>query len=135
MSRISDFIDLLNNFSNNLAGGSVELKVNTNDLVRRNDNSVLYAPKRQHTETVPGHRMGIFAIVCGILSILTGLLPFLSIPLGIIGIVCSLISRSHSVSAGNPMQGLAIGGLITSVLGLLGGGFWGILWIIAAASI
>ena len=33
MSRISDFIDLLNNFSNNLAGGSVELMVNTNDLV------------------------------------------------------------------------------------------------------
>ena len=33
MTIAPGFMDLLSNFRNNLAGGSVELKVNTNDLI------------------------------------------------------------------------------------------------------
>ena len=107
---------------------------NTNDLVKHNDTSKLYAPKIKSNSS-PGIGLAIASLLCGIIGFLTGMLPFLSLPLGVIGIACSLISRKQAVLAGNPMPGVAIGGLITSVLALLGGGFWGLLWIIAAMSI
>ena len=103
---------------------------NTNDLIRQNDHSILYAPKSQNSN--PAQRPAAISLISGILSIITGmLLPFISFPLGIVGIVSSLISKRISGYDGKPMSGLAIGGLIISILGAVSSAFWGIIWILA----
>jgi len=64
--------------------------------------------------------MAIAALVLGILSILFGILFFpLGFLLAIIGLVLGVLALNRSRRSGGAGRGLAIGGIVTSVLGLL----------------
>ena len=60
-------------------------------------------------------------LVLGILSLVV---PYVGFLIGIVGIIFGAISFKELKKSGEQGRGLAIGGLITSILGTL---FWGII--------
>lgn len=61
------------------------------------------------------HGMAIAALVVGILSILCCCCTYLSVILGIVGIVLAILSKPK----GGSFEGVAMGGLICSIVGLV----------------
>lgn len=74
-------------------------------------------PRAVVYDTMPmkNNNVAIAGLVLGIFSILGCWIPFWDLILSIAGIICSAIGLSHK---GQP-NGMAIGGLITSIVGLL----------------
>jgi hypothetical protein len=74
-----------------------------------------------------GHSgVAVAGFVCGLSAVVLGLVPcvglFLSMPAAIAGIVCSSIGLANAKRE-NKKSGLAIAGLVLSILGLVGGPF------------
>jgi hypothetical protein len=61
-----------------------------------------------------GKAFGITAMICGILSLIIWLLPYLGLPLGIMGIVFYAISKKK-----DEQTGMATAGLVTGILGTI----------------
>lgn len=74
-------------------------------------------PRAVVYDTMPmkNNNVAIAGLVIGIFSILGCWVPFWDLILSIAGIICSAIGLSHKEQA----TGMAIGGLITSIIGLL----------------
>ena len=85
------------------------------------------APMPVHVQSKPVNGFAIAALVLGIAGLWFGMF-FGIVP--IIGLIFSIIGMSQA-SKTNSGRGLAIGGLVTSIVGIL---FWGLIWIIALAS-
>lgn len=68
-------------------------------------------------DTMPAknNNVAIAGLILGILSILGCWIPFWNLILSIAGIICSAIGLSHK----GQTNGMAVGGLITSIVGLL----------------
>ena len=82
----------------------------------------------QQVDSNPTQGLGIAGIIIGILSIFFAIIPctmFLGILLGIIGLILTIIGLNKA-SKLNVQKGLLIAGLITSVLGVLIAGLWGL---------
>ncbi len=69
----------------------------------------------------PGKGMGIASLVLGIVGLCTGNLYGLGCVLGIVGIVLAVMSGNKSSSAGLQRNGLAIAGLVLSILSVVVG--------------
>jgi hypothetical protein len=70
----------------------------------------------------PRNGLGVAALVLGILSILLGWIPFISVVallLAIAAIVCGIIGRKRANRGEATNGGVALGGIITGVLGFL----------------
>ena len=74
-------------------------------------------PRAVVYDTMPmkNNNVAIAGLVIGIFSIIGCWIPFWDLVLSIAGIVCSAIGLSHKGQS----SGMAIGGLITSIIGLL----------------
>lgn len=85
-------------------------------------NSMNYQP-----EVVPSNSVGVAGFVCGLLSLFFCWVPLIGIILPIIGLVCS----GKGISKGRPYgrAGLSIAGLVLSILGVISGAIYTIVWI------
>ncbi|RLD79653.1 MAG: hypothetical protein DRJ10_08530 [Bacteroidetes bacterium] len=82
----------------------------------------------QHIESNPSQGLGIAGIIVGIFSIFFAVIPctiFLGIILGVIGLILTIIGLNQAKKI-NAQKGLLIAGLITSILGILISGLWGL---------
>lgn len=82
----------------------------------------------QQVESNPTQGLGIAGIIVGIFSIFFAIIPctiFLGIILGVIGLILTIIGLNQA-SKLNVQKGLLIAGLITSILGVLIAGLWGL---------
>ena len=70
----------------------------------------------------PGNTLGIVSLILGIASIV-----FAFGLLGIVGIVLAKSSNTKQTEAGLPTLGTAKGGMITSIIGLVGGILFGLI--------
>ncbi len=93
----------------------------------------------QNTNTTnpnAGKSLGIAGLIVGIVSVLFSVIPCLGmwaiIP-AIVGIVISAISMSQAGKAGAP-KGMAIGGLICSIIALLVAAYWIYAWAFIAST-
>ena len=57
----------------------------------------------------------VASLICGVLSIVFFWLPFIDLGISIAGLVCAIVT----LSKGYDGKGMAIGGLVTSIIGLL----------------
>lgn len=73
--------------------------------------------------------LAVAALVFGIMGIIFCWFPFLNLVLSIVGIICAIISLSKK----NPGKGMAIAGLILSIIGLLLGALMTFLIILGIA--
>ena len=69
----------------------------------------------------PGKGMGIASLVLGIVGLCTGSLFGLGCVLGIVGIVLAVISGNKSSAVGLKRNGLAIAGLVCSIIAVVSG--------------
>lgn len=69
----------------------------------------------------PGKGMGVASLVLGILGLCTGWLYGVGAILGIIGVVLVAVSGKKSGLVGLPRNGLAIGGLVCSIIAIVSG--------------
>lgn len=81
----------------------------------------------------PGKGPAIAALVLGVLSVLTFLLPILPVLLAIAAIVCAVLALRRTRRAGG--KGLALGGLVTGIIGLVVGGLMTLLWGVLGAAV
>ncbi|MEN8119605.1 MAG: hypothetical protein ABFS35_04635 [Bacteroidota bacterium] len=82
----------------------------------------------QQVDSNPTQGLGIAGIIVGIFSIFFAIIPctmFLGIFLGIIGLILTIIGLNKAAKL-NVQKGLLIAGLITSILGILIAGLWGL---------
>lgn len=82
----------------------------------------------QQVESNPTQGLGIAGIIVGIFSIFFAIIPctiFFGLILGIIGLILTIIGINQA-SKLNVQKGLLIAGLITSILGILIAGLWGL---------
>jgi len=82
----------------------------------------------QQVESNPTQGLGIAGIIVGIFSIFFAIIPctiFLGIILGVIGLILTIIGLNQAAKLNVP-KGLLIAGLITSILGVLIAGLWGL---------
>lgn len=69
----------------------------------------------------PGKGMGIASMILGIVGLCTGWLYGVGAILGIVGIVLAVMSRNKSKSVGLPQSGLAVAGLVCSIIAVVSG--------------
>lgn len=74
--------------------------------------------------TKENNRRGIASLVLGIVSLMFCWIPFLGLASGIIGLVCA--SRQKKISP----NGIATGGLVTSIIGIVFSAIYNLIWII-----
>ena len=82
----------------------------------------------QQLDSNPTQGLGIAGIIVGILSIFFAIIPctmLLGILLGTIGLILTIIGLNKA-SKLNVQKGLLIAGLISSILGVLIAGLWGL---------
>ncbi len=82
----------------------------------------------QNTESNPSQGLGIAGIILGILSIFFAIIPctmFLGVVLAVIGLILTIVGLNQATKL-NAQKGLLIAGLITSILGILIAGLWGV---------
>jgi len=79
---------------------------------------------------VSSNGRSIAAMVLGIISLLTSLIWFFSLIVGIIAIVFASLSMKNNEGG----RGMAIAGLVTGILGVLGSLFWMLIFILAFSS-
>lgn len=68
------------------------------------------APKKKNA-------FSIASLVCGIISIVVCCCGFLSLPMGALSVLFALLARRQ----GKAMDGMCIAGIVTSVVGMIGG--------------
>lgn len=78
-----------------------------------------------------GKGLGIASMILGILSILFTITGFFSAIMGLMAIIFAGISMKN----GKEGKGMAIAGLVTGIIGLLGSLFWALVWTAAFATI
>lgn len=68
-------------------------------------------------DALPNNHSGVSvaALICGIMSIVFFWLPFVDLGLSIAGLICAIISLTKKYDG----KGMAIGGLVTAIIGLL----------------
>ena len=76
-----------------------------------------YTPQPEQPQKDPGHGLAIASLVLGILSILSCCCVYLSVVLGVVGIVLAIISKSKSLTG--KMETMATVGMVLSILGLV----------------
>lgn len=67
----------------------------------------------KNEKTPPSRGMCVASMVLGILSIVFCVVPFLSVPFGIVGLILGVISRHKDNSSA-----IAIAGIVTSIVGV-----------------
>ena len=110
-----------NGTSDNSVNLSKEPENNLNQDVNNNQfnggNSFHYTPQPNVNEPDPGHGMAIASLVLGIVSILSCCCVYLSVVAGVVGVVLAILSKNKSKN--NKFEGLAIAGLICSIIGVV----------------
>lgn len=101
-----------NNFNDQNNGYDLNKSQTSNDFNGGNFN---YTPQPEQPQKDAGHGLAIASLVLGILSIISCCCWWLSVLLGVVGIVLAIISKSKS-STGK-METLALVGLILSIIG------------------
>ena len=82
----------------------------------------------QQSESNPTQGLGIAGLILGILSMILGIIPctfFIGIVLSVIGIILSIIGLNKA-SRLRVDKGLLIAALVTSIIGFLISGLWGL---------
>lgn len=89
------------------------------------------------TNSNAGKGMGIAGLIVGIVALLFSFIPCLgmwAIVPAVVGLILSAISMKQAGAAGGS-KGMAIGGLICSIVGLLIACYWLYVWFSAASAI
>lgn len=103
-----------NNFNDQNNGYDLNKSQNNNDFGNGNFN---YTPQPEQPQKDGGHGLAIASLVLGILAVISCCCWYLSIILGVVGIVLAVISKSKS-STGK-METMALVGMILSILGIV----------------
>jgi len=74
-------------------------------------------PPNPH-ESPPGQGLGIASMVLGIISLIIIVIPFLNFFIAVIGVVLAVISNKQNAMAGYPRSGMAVAGLVMSLITL-----------------
>lgn len=82
-----------------------------------NEENFNYTPQPEQPQKDGGHGLAIASLVVGIISILSCCCIYLSVILGVVGVVLAIISKSKS-STGK-METMALIGMILSIIGLV----------------
>jgi hypothetical protein len=86
----------------------------------------VYAQPAQGTSFKTGMGLAIASLACGVMSICLCAYGFLAVPCGIAGLILS----GKAVSAGHPSK-MPMAGKITSIVGIVLGGIFLLIWLIA----
>lgn len=91
-----------------------------------------YAPNQpQQTAAKPSNGLGLAGFVLGLVGLVLSFIPFVGVvawPLVILGIIFSAIGISKAVKGRATNKGLAISGLVVSVIGLVICILWAVVW-------
>jgi len=73
-------------------------------------------------------------MVLGIIAILTSCLPIVGLACGVVGLILSCIGMKKAAAVGGAGKGMAIAGLVCSIIGLLWGVFYLIYWLVVGTA-
>ena len=88
-----------------------------NDNQFNGGNSFNYTPQPNVNEPNPGHGLAIASLVLGIISIVSCCCVYLSVVAGVVGVVLAILSKNKSKD--NKFEGLAMAGLVCSIIGVV----------------
>lgn len=88
-----------------------------NDNQFNGGNSFHYTPQPNVNEPNPGHGLAIASLVLGIISIVSCCCVYLSVVAGVVGVVLAILSKNKSKD--NKFEGLAMAGLVCSIIGVV----------------
>lgn len=110
-----------NGTSDNSVNLSKEPENNMSQEVNNNQfnggNSFNYTPQPNVNEPNPGHGLAIASLVLGIISIVSCCCVYLSVVAGVVGVVLAILSKNKSKD--NKFEGLAMAGLVCSIIGVV----------------
>lgn len=110
-----------NGTSENSVNLSKEPENNMNQDVNNNQfnggNSFNYTPQPNVNEPDPGHGLAIASLVLGIVSLLSCCCVYLSVVAGVVGVVLAILSKNKSKE--NKFEGMAMAGLVCSIIGVV----------------